>query len=835
MKKKLVVALSLLAVLSISVYFRCYPVFMPQFIRLADKKVDQQVEQRIAQDINKTFPALSELAKAKLFDVAVTDYEKTNKKIIQAQKKEELARLKDRFQGPSGQTYLMELDGWSWFRYVENIDRLGRIGDTVKDGNQHDNLMLFPRGEDLFWSDFFYYSSWGIYKIFSLFKPVALINFVFYLPLFFITVFIVLLYLFCYLSWGNTVAVICSLFVGTAPIFLPRSCAGWFDLDILTMIFPLLIVWTYILAYKGSSWGKSVFWAVFAGFWLGLFCLTWFGWSFILFIILFYEFIVLTNCISERLQYGKDISAEVKKHLIVPAIFVFSGVFWIVMFCGVTPFQSLVLQVKDAIHLNNPLTSAIWPNVYSTVGELKKGDYLSIANAVGGVFLLVIILVLMLWSFLKIKKYSGTKRELLIIMVVWFMTMFFLCSKGIRFAIYLLIPMGVFLGWGIIELYDFILEKGQKLFLIPLALVLVWLGGSIIQKADNTGKNCLPLMEDSWYSALTTIRKYTPPDSVLNSWWDYGDWFKTVARRAVIFDGQSQNSPQAYWMARVLITDSEQEALGILRMLNNGGNKAFEIIDKQVPNPFMSVLLLKKAIMLEPEQGRVFLSQYLPPDKAEEVCGLLYSRPLHKAYFIVDSSLIGKMYPISYLGNWDFIKVYLSRVIRSKPKEQILEDLKNFGLTEDQARDYYQEAGLVFGREFDNWVSRRSSIVSISYQRKNDDKLILFNNGYMYDLAKKTIFSYSSYDERYHTPKSLFLFNGESITEDVLPQGDSQYSALFLEEKRDYKLILLSRELGKSVFTRLQFLNGKGLTHFKPFLREGAEDNRILVYEVNWD
>jgi dolichyl-phosphooligosaccharide-protein glycotransferase len=835
MKKNLGIGLSLLAVLSIAIYFRSYPIFLPQFVRLADKKVNQLFQQKIAQDINRNFPALSDLAKSKLFEAAVTDYEKNNKKILREQKKEELARLKDRFQDPSGQTYLMELDGWSWSRYVENIDRLGRVGDVVKDGKQHDNLMLFPQGDDLLWSNLFYYGSWGIYKMFSLVNPMAVINFVFYLPLFFITVFLVLLYSFCYRNWGNAVAVICCLFVGTAPIFLPRSCAGWFDLDILSMIFPFLIIWTYLLAYKTLSRPKSAAWAIFTGFWLGLFCLTWVGWPFILFIIFFYEFIVLANCLSERLQYGKDTSFEMKQHLIVPAIFLFSGIFWIVMFSGSTPFELLMFQIKDAIHLNNPLTSVIWPNVFSTVGELKKGDYLSIANAVGGVFMLAIVLVLMLWSFLNIKKYSGTKRELLIIMVVWFMTMFFFCSKGIRFAIYLLVPMGVFLGWGIVQLYEFILEKGRKLFLVPLAIGLVWLAGSIIQKADNTSQSCLPLMEDSWYSALTTIRKHTPPDSVINSWWDFGDWFKTVARRPVIFDGQSQNSPQAYWMARVLITDSEKESLGILRMLNNGGNKAYELMDKEISNPFTSILLLKKAIMLDPEEGRMFLAQYLPGDKAQELGDILYSRPLQKAYFIVDSSMIGKIYPISYLGNWDFIKVYLSRVIRSKPKELIMKDLENFGLTPEQAQNYYQEAGLVFGREFDNWVSRRSSIASISYQNKSGGDLVLFNNGYIYDPKKKTMFSYSSYEEKYRVPKSLFLFEGDSITEKEFPQGDSQYSALLLENKNSYKLILLSRELGKSVFTRLQFLNGKGLSHFVPFIREGSEENRILVYEVIWD
>ncbi|MCX5708103.1 MAG: hypothetical protein NTY14_03875, partial [Candidatus Omnitrophica bacterium] len=492
MKKNVGIVLSLLAVLSISIYFRSYPIFLPQFVKLAGQKVDRQVQQRIAREISKNFPALSDVAKSKLFDAAVKDYEKTNKKTLQEQKKEEFARLKDRFQDKFGRTYLMELDGWNWARYVENIDRLGRTGDEVKDGKQHDNLMVFPQGRDFNWSTFFYYTSWAAYKFFALFKPIVLFDFIFYLPLFFLSVFIILLYFFCCRYWGSITAFICCIFVGTAPIFIPRSCVGWFDLDILTMIFPLLIIWFYIHAYNSSSWPRSVGWAVLASLWLSLFCATWLGWSLILAIIFFYEFIVLANCFSERFQYGQDTSGEIKRHLLVFTTFLFFGVFWIILFSGFEPLDALAAQIKSAVSLNNPLTSIIWPNVYSTVGELKKGDYLSVANAVGGVFMLAIVLLLMLWSFLKIKKYRGAKRELLIIMVVWFMTVFFLCSKGIRFAIYLLIPMGVFLGWGIVELYEFILEKGRKLFLVPLTLGLVWLAGSSIQKADNTAKGCLP-------------------------------------------------------------------------------------------------------------------------------------------------------------------------------------------------------------------------------------------------------------------------------------------------------------------------------------------------------
>jgi dolichyl-phosphooligosaccharide-protein glycotransferase len=834
MNKYFKAGIFVLAVLALNIYFRSYPIFFPQFKEQAKSSVDLQIRRNIALDVSKKFPGFQELAKAKLFQAAVAGYEKENKADINKRVDNEFAKLKDRFQNKNGRTYLMELDCWHWGRYVSNIERFGGIGDEVRNGKQYDNHMMFPEGMWINGNPFFYFFSWYLYKIFSVFYHMNLIDFLFYLPLFFMAVFTVLLYFFCWRNWGNFVAMVCCVFVGCAPIFLPRSCAGWFDTDILNLFYPVLIIWTYLLAHNALSWGKRVFWAVFSSFGLGIFCANWVGWPFILFIIIFYEILILANSISEQIQYKENKSSVIKSHLVVAAIFLFSASLWIMLFSGVLPFEILKGQIKDAMLLNKPLTSSIWPNVYSTVGELKKGDFVSIGRAVGGSFVLSLALLSMLVIFLNLKKYSGIKRDLLIILVVWFMVMFFLCSKGIRFTMFLLVPIGVFLGWGLDELYRFIIDRKWKLLLIPFSLAVVALTFGLMSSADDNARDILPLMDDNWYSVLKTVEKYTPDNSVLNSWWDFGDWFKTVSNRRVIFDGQSQNIPQAYWMARVFLTDSEKEAIGILRMLNNGGNSAFDIINKELSDPFLSVSLIKRAIVLEPEEGKKLLLSYIPPKAAGEVGKILYLPPKQKGYFIVDSSMIGKIVPISYLGSWDFIKVYLSRTIHHVPREKVLRELVNFGLDKERAEKYYQEATLVGPGDFDNWVSNKMSIPGIAVQKKTKDDIVLFNNGFIYNPNKKTIYSYSSYDQRYKIPKSLFLANGSNITEEVFPQNDSQYSTLLVDNPDTYKLVVLSPDLAKSMFARLMFLHGRGLEYFIPFTREGPDEDQVMVFEIKW-
>jgi dolichyl-phosphooligosaccharide-protein glycotransferase len=837
MKKCFLIGIPLLVVLWLSIYYRSYPIFFPQFRQQAEDIVEGQIRRDIASDINRKFPGLGERSKAKLFVAAVNDYNKADKAEKKRRIEEEFARLKDPFQDRNGQTYFMELDCWHWARYVENIQRFGHVGDTVKNGKQRDTFMLFPQGTEVPWDTFFYYLSWFFYIIFSWFSAVGLQQFLFYLPLFFCGVYITILYLFCYRNLGNTAAFIACLVAGLAPIFIPRSCAGWFDRDILSLLFPLLVIWAYLEAYRAASWRKTVFCTVIAAFWLGLFAFTWVGWPFILFIIVVFEALYIANLIAEALQYKKDIRLSLFKHLLVPAVFIIVGLSWIILFCGTGAVDSLYARFKEAIHLNQAVTTSIWPNVLSTVGELKKADYPSTARSVGGIFIFLVSLVSLLLVFLKFKQYKPAQRDLVLMLIVWFIVMFFFSAQGIRFTMFLPLPLGIFLGWAIEQLYQIAWSKPYKLITVPVITFLtLTLLLTLTSNASLSASGCLPLMDDNWYQTLTTIKNHTPAGSVINSWWDFGDWFKTVAARPVIFDGQTQNTPQGYWMARTILTDSEKEAVGILRMLNNGGNTAFDTINRHLKNPFSSVALLKRLIVMDSREGSALLNSVLPADSALKVARILYDKPRQKAFFIVDSSMVGKIYAISFLGTWDFSKVYLAGALRVLPKEKLTRELSIFGINPEQAEKLYEEAIMVPPSLYDSWISQRFVIPSIVTQRKTQEDIVMFNNGIIYNPHRKTLYSYSAHESLYRVPRSMFFTKGDTIQELPYENSTLNESAMLLENNDEYKLILLSQPLGRSMFVRMYFLNGKGLSHFKLFSEEGgAGENRIVVYEVLWD
>src|SRR3989338_7950587 len=182
-KEKFLFAAGLSLVLSVNLYLRSFPVNFPQLKDQAKEIVRQMVQQQAMMEVHKRFPQFYYSAKDAIVQSEMRQYYKFNKKNIDKQVNELYANMKNRYQDDAGQTYLMELDCWHWARYVENVLKYGHPGDEVIGGRQWDMFMLAPLGFFPEWQQFLFYGSAFLYKVFSLFKPVALFTFCFYLPL----------------------------------------------------------------------------------------------------------------------------------------------------------------------------------------------------------------------------------------------------------------------------------------------------------------------------------------------------------------------------------------------------------------------------------------------------------------------------------------------------------------------------------------------------------------------------------------------------------------------------------------------------------------------------
>lgn len=838
MKKYLPLSLALLFVVGINLYFRSFPIKFPQLKEQAQKMLEDGISQRSTQDVYQQFSQYDPLAKDRLIKERIADYKKYAANDIRRQQKEIYSKLKDAFQDESGQTYLMELDCWHWTRYVENVLDLGHPGDEVRNGRQYDTFMLSPQGDYLNWDDFLYYFTAWIYRIFSFFKKMTLLHFAFYLPLFFAALFSVVLFLFSFELGGYISGIVSCILVGLSANFIPRSCAGWFDKDILSIIWPIVVIWTYLQSYRDPITPKRrLLWILFASFWTGLFCSTWMNWWFIFVIVVLFEIIHLVFLSFLQWYYKKDYKGEIKQHFLSLIVFSSATLAWTIVFCGLQPLEFIYNQVRDAIFLSNPLEASIWPNVYSTVGELKKLSVQEIFDFQGGAVLFissVLCLLFLLARYLFFSKRNNFKRASIVILTLWFFSMLYACMQGVRFVVFLAVPLGICVGWFLNECFEFVFLRAKTIFSKSAAVVfmiglMALFCASTIDRANKVSKSIYPLMNDTWYKVLIAIRDTTPKDTIVNSWWDFGDWFKVVARRRVIFDGQSQNSPQAYWMAKAMLSWNEKESMGILRMLNNGGNKAYDIVNDYLKQPLQSVLLLESILALDSGKAKDVLLQFLPSSVADKVIMLVFEQPKSSACFVVDYSLTYKISAISYLGNWDFAKVYIAQNFNKQEKDKILDYLVKLGKNPQDMERLYQEAFLIAGKDVGSWISRPVSFYSGLVRGREKDGVVFFEDGFIYNMKEKTIYANNG-----QYPQSLFIQEPDRLTEARFNNANLPFSVLVFKDKTGYASVRLDRQLANSLFVRLYFQRGWGLQHFK--LHVDAEDNNNFIgnYQIIW-
>ena len=261
--------------------------------------------------------------------------------------------------------------------------------------------------------------------------------------------FLIALYLFSYRYSGHLGAVISCFFVGLAPMFIQRSCVGWFDKDILNLLFPVLILWAYARNCSDMPLKKRLLWISFSSFWVGLFCFNWTHWWFIFFIILMYEVLYLAYLAFSHIYFNKDNLRLIKQHIVSLVLFPAFSFLFIIVFSGYEPLRILYTDTLVAIALTKPLVGSVWPNVLYTVGELRRADLQAISASLGSAWVFAstfICLSILFIRALRDKQYEESKRISIIILAIWFFAMLFASFKGIRFVVFLIIPLGVSCG-----------------------------------------------------------------------------------------------------------------------------------------------------------------------------------------------------------------------------------------------------------------------------------------------------------------------------------------------------------------------------------------------------
>jgi hypothetical protein len=160
-----------------------------------------------------------------------------------------------------------------------------------------------------------------------------------------------------------------------------------------------------------------------------------------------------------------------------------------------------------------------------------------------------------------------------VVVAVWFVAAAAVAPDGARFVLLFIAPFALAFGHvlGRVQRLWAMVPRPVGGFAMPMAaLVLVGVLVPTARLTHAVAGLSHPRIHDAWWETFVALRDRTPPDAILHLWWDYGYWAKYVAERRVSADGGSLLTRIPYWLARSLLAADEEQAVGLLRMLDCG-------------------------------------------------------------------------------------------------------------------------------------------------------------------------------------------------------------------------------------------------------------------------
>lgn len=443
-----------------------------------------------------------------------------------------------------------------------------------------------------------------------------------------------------------------------------------------------------------------------------------------------------------------------------------------------------------------------------------------------------------------------------IVFFLWLGITLYSSVSGLRFLLLVIPPLAGGLGVGIAYLNEIIplsleqplqFTKGTiKVVIIGLFLLLV---SPIFIKGYVGVRDSRPVITDTWYNSLVFIKEHTSPEAIITSWWDYGHWFKAIANRSVTMDGGTQSAQQTLYIGKLLSTKDEKESARILRFLNCGSFAGYEYLNVIFNYDHIKTrdVLEKSIILPKADAADLFKKQGLNNTQVEAMLTYTHCNP-PESILILSEDMIEKAFAWTQVGLWDFKRAQvLQYANKNKQVEALLFMQQEMNMSEDEAAAAYvtlkniKESG-----EKNKWVAPELRYFEkrLLCEEKKDffvcGNKVIFNqtNGEIYfQNGKKTLYPLlASYPNNNNQSINFFINkNSEAFASNKNQQHPLGIS-IFKEIDGDYYAYMMEAGLVESIFNRLYFYNGAGLTCFKQFhiVGNAYAGEKISIWEVNW-
>ncbi|MGB7968943.1 MAG: STT3 domain-containing protein [Methanobacterium sp.] len=775
-------------------------------------------------------------------------------------------QAKSFYQDQNGLPYFSEMDSYYNLRMTQDYLDHGYLGDTIQNGTEWDLHSSFPPGQSAEYPPLIVYCTAYVYKFVNLFTHVPLNGVAIWTAPFIASLAVIPAYLLVRRLTNDYGGITAGLLVGLAPAYFAHTFAGFFDTDQFNMIIPLFVVMFFIYSMLASTMKWRTIYAALAGFGMLLFTIAWSGWYYIYYLIigtaviyLLISTFVLKNKTEKPTDYfkGKLGWFNDKGDLLTLIVFLIVSLILMTLSIGVGGIVTGILSPVGASQIQSAVQAADYPNVYISVSELQVPSLSEIINGVGGYlpFFFGILGVLALFWNLKTREVKEEKPKkprkprrrgrssrrrveekevetetkvikpepipqktnyvfYCILFSLWLLVTAYAMTQGVRFvedfALPITLTAAIFVGL----LYGFVKGRVSNISYqkIIMAIIVIAVAFSPIASAYGVSSSVVPGTDDSMVTSLQWIGNNTANNTVITSWWDFGHLFTYEANRPVTFDGSSQNSPRAYWVGKALLTSNETLSVGILRMLASSGDQAPLTLDNYTNNTGLSAQILTDILGVNKTQALTIMTTKYNLTQTQAQTIVQYTHPDNPTpdVLITSSDMVQKAGWWSYFGSWNFTS-------KNGTNYQYLASEMNSTTVNNKTLLIGSNA-VVAQANGTNGTS--AGIVDTNAITSNDTTTTLN------EISNELTTGNGSLVIQPHT---LTIVNNNTVTQ-TLVSNSSEYSILLINENGTYIGVAMNQQLENSMFTKLFFEGGAGLTHFKSLYGQPG----VMVWGVTY-
>ena len=776
----------ILATLIPRLYFASVPITQDWAYGIAE----EDIKNKINQQINIEYETLSKFKKN---EVSKRLFEREIGKPEVKQEINKLAKqLKENFKDPSGNIYFYGADPYFYYQTISQENFNHKSPGLIYLGYFFNKIHKIISGDE------------------NLFASLSI------LPLLFTLVIILLFFFLVRQIINEYAAFFGALFLTLNPYFVSQTMFGLVDKQSMSLAFMLcifLITTKIIEHYKQRR--MLIFYSTLLVIAAWCFSKIWSG-----------HFMIYALLLGGLTLYGiqKFIAKKSRRRILFTCAWAIPLILFLI-------FQGAIIEKAPTIiktYLKQQTTSG-YPDGYASIEELQSLSITDLITLTGGNITILLLLGGFFLLYLK-KLEKNENSPSFFIFFFWLLAFMYLTLQTKRFYFFLLIPLSLFLGHGLVEVITF-LKKGINSYapvkkisfhlavqLLIIIMVIIPTVFAFIPQY-NEQKETLPIVDDALYQASLILKEQSSPDAKINTWWDKGHVANALTERKAYLNGAPQ-MPQLYWMARSLTTTDEIQSKNINQFLGCNLWSVLQFTERvNLTKEETEMFLMIPSL----EEQKVFLEQKeTPPDFINQLWSLLDCNP--EVYFMITEDQLTIFNTMTNMANWDFEAAEAKEKIEGLGYAQTIDIFMQEGRTRKEAQELYERTQAL--TQIQDLGLRRS-------QCQTDPGQIqcVIQERYPFFVNRTTGEVLSQ-----QKPRRIFIAENDEVIEYNYETYDYDNTLLIYNADGPTFGFLMPNEVADSMFIRMLFLEGKGLQHFEQVAdvhRFGTK--RTVVYKVLFD